>query len=396
MNILFLTSQLPNRNSGGNISTRNFFDYFCLSQENNITLISLIKKDDVVSLPQYIKGFTANVKQFEHFVIDKPRSPFNYLCSIVKNLPLSIYRNYDPMINRKIAEYISTTDYNLIICNNLIMSCYIPKDLYSKTVLIDHNAEFIIWERFAKISKNIFLKIAVRIETSRMRKYETGICNKFRLTMGASEDIKKLKLYAPTAQFFMIHHLGNDDLLNKPPVQNNHSHCILFVGTMTWEANRHGIQWFVKYVYPKIKVNIPSVSLTIAGKYDKPFLSGNIDTSIHIIGFASDLSAVYDSAQIFICPLWFGSGTKLKVLDAMYKGLPVVTTSIGVENIDLIDGEHCYIADDPDEFAGKTTALLDDSELWDKFSRESRGLASREYRREKEYLRLDAFIHNML
>jgi glycosyltransferase involved in cell wall biosynthesis len=369
--------------------------YFCSRSKYTVSLFSLANDTQQLELfYSYANKVNLPIKWFDYAVINKPRSIRNYLHSILMNLPLSIYRNYDTSVKDKINKLIGENTYDLIICNYLIMTLYIPYASYQKTVLIDHNAEFVIWKRFALIEKNILLKAAIKIEAFRMRRFETKICGKFMLAMATGEDIKQLKPYAPGAEFFEIHHLGNDDLLCEPPVKNNHGHNLLFIGTMTWEANRNAMQWFVKYVYPKIKEKLPDVSLTIAGKYDKPFLSRVIDSSIQILGFVPSLEDVYNNAQVFICPLRFGSGTKLKVLDAMYKGLPVVTTSIGAENINLIDGENSFIADDADYFSDKVVRLLGDSVLWEKFSRNSRDLASMQYRRENEYERLDSIINH--
>jgi glycosyltransferase involved in cell wall biosynthesis len=76
----------------------------------------------------------------------------------------------------------------------------------------------------------------------------------------------------------------------------------------------------------------------------------------------------------------------------MYRGLPIVTTSIGAESIDLIDGENCFIADTAEDFASKTMTLLQDTDLWTKFSKNSRELAFKQYRWESEYQRLEVLL----
>jgi glycosyltransferase involved in cell wall biosynthesis len=165
---------------------------------------------------------------------------------------------------------------------------------------------------------------------------------------------------------------------------------------MTWEPNKDGVKWFVETIYPKIKEKNPDVSFIVVGKHNGSFLSENEDISIKILGYVSDLDDIYENTDLFICPLRFGSGMKVKVLHAMYRGLPFVTTSVGAESIDLKSGEHCFIADTPDEFAEKTLTLLCDSNLWKKFSVNSRTLAEKLYTWETEYSRLDTSFKKLM
>jgi glycosyltransferase involved in cell wall biosynthesis len=391
MNVLFLTPQLPYPGvSGGTINSKKLLDFFCV--RHTVTLVSLVKESDGINIEGFNKEYQNKIKEIFLFDIDKKRSVVNFLLSLFAGLPLSMYRNYDKKIKSQIAQLIKKNNFDLVFCDFLIMTLYLSKNVCGKTIFNDHNAEYMIWKRFAQVEKNIIKRVVITFESFRLFLYETAQCKKISIVIASREDIIHLEPYAGNANFAVTNLLGNDILLQEPNLINKQTHHLLFVSTLTWEANRQGIRWFVENVYPAIKAGVPDVSLHIAGKYDKPFLADNHDGSIHIYGFVPDLKDLYSNADIFICPLKFGSGTKIKLLDAMYCGLPIVTTSVGVESIDLTDGENCFIADTEQEFAGKTIELLNNRAIWERFSKASRALAARQYTWEVEYKKLENLI----
>jgi glycosyltransferase involved in cell wall biosynthesis len=388
MNVLFLAPQLPYPGiSGGTLNSRKLLNFFCA--RHRVTLVSLIKENDRIYLKQFNNEYQNKIQESFFFYLDKKRNALNFLLSLFAGLPLSMYRNYDKEIKSQVDQLIAKNNFDLVFCDYLIMTMYLSKDVYGKTIFNDNNAEYMIWKRFARVEKNIIKRTIATFESFRLFCYEIAQCKKVSMVIAAHEDINHLKPHAKNAGFTVINHLGNDDLLREPNIINRQVHNLLFVSTLTWEANRQGIRWFVEKIYPIIKDRIPDVSLYIIGKYDKPFLSNNNDQSIHILGFVPDLRETYSSAEIFICPLQFGSGTKIKLLDAMYCGLPIVTTSVGAESIALVDGENCFIADTEQGFAEKTIKLLNNQVLWEKFSKGSRALAADRYKWEDEYIKLE-------
>ncbi|RLE15815.1 MAG: hypothetical protein DRJ14_09640 [Acidobacteria bacterium] len=139
---------------------------------------------------------------------------------------------------------------------------------------------------------------------------------------------------------------------------------ICHLGTGTWEPNIDGVHWFLEAVFPAIRRGFPSAVFFHAGKATdsrlKQFDNGN---DINIRGFLPDLTSFYRNAAVFVAPLRFGSGIKIKVLDAISRGIPVVLTSVANEGLSLKDGDGVFVADEPDEFAMKVLMLLRDPEL---------------------------------
>lgn len=135
----------------------------------------------------------------------------------------------------------------------------------------------------------------------------------------------------------------------------NSSKTILFVGSNT-EANREGLEWFLNYVWPKLKSEIPTIRLLVAGKVKAPQVALN-DSQIDLLGFLPSLESAYSTARIAIVPIRRGSGLKIKLVEAIEYGLPSVATSIAAEGI-VGSGNAIRVADAPDQFYHHVATLL--------------------------------------
>jgi glycosyltransferase involved in cell wall biosynthesis len=135
---------------------------------------------------------------------------------------------------------------------------------------------------------------------------------------------------------------------------------LIFCGSLDYFPNLEGLKWFYEEVFPVITTTLPAVTLTVIGsltkreKYD--FLKDN--AAVNLIGKVETVVPYYNKASVSIVPLKTGSGTRLKILEAMSMGNPVVSTTIGAEGIDFVKDKHILIADDASEFAMHVVSLL--------------------------------------
>ena len=127
---------------------------------------------------------------------------------------------------------------------------------------------------------------------------------------------------------------------------------LIFCGSLDYAPNKNGLLWFYETIWPKLKTTIKGITLTVIGRngHDNAYAPLKIDPQINFIGEVKDVAPYYQKNNIAIVPLLKGSGTRLKILEAMSFGLPVISTSIGAEGIDYIENEHIIIANDPIAF----------------------------------------------
>ena len=134
---------------------------------------------------------------------------------------------------------------------------------------------------------------------------------------------------------------------------------ILFCGTLDASPNREGILWFYNNVWSIVKANKPNIKLLVVGKGDKtPFRDLELDPQIDVIGEVDDVAPYYRESFLAIVPLLSGSGTRLKILEAMSFGNPIVTTSKGIEGIEYETGTHVLVANNIEDFSSNIIQIL--------------------------------------
>jgi len=159
------------------------------------------------------------------------------------------------------------------------------------------------------------------------------------------------------------------------------STTILFCGTLNYEPNRDGLLWLHANIWPLIRAQVPAARLMVVGRngdladYDTMKADGSVD----FIGEVESVLPYSQTAGIAIVPLRHGSGTRLKILEAMSLGNPVVSTRIGAEGIEAVDGREILLADSPEAIAAGVVRLLRQPELFESQRRAARQLVEEKY-----------------
>ena len=141
---------------------------------------------------------------------------------------------------------------------------------------------------------------------------------------------------------------------------------LLFCGALNYQPNRRGLEWFYRAIWPLIRVEDQEIRLSIVGYGAEPkdFSALRADSAVDFIGEVENVVPQYHQTSVSIVPLLEGSGTRVKILEAMALGSPVVSTSIGAEGISLDFGREILLADEPREFAKAVLHLLRDDNVY--------------------------------
>ena len=163
----------------------------------------------------------------------------------------------------------------------------------------------------------------------------------------------------------------------KPAPQDS----LVFAGTLDWYPNASAMNWCVDDIWPRIKARRPSARMAIVGKApgDKLLQAAARDDALTVPGFVDDVRPWIQGAQVYLCPITDGGGTKLKILDALSMGCAIVAHPIACEGIAVTDGENILLAEDAQSIAGLCLKLFDDAELRKRLSVAAVGLAESTY-----------------
>jgi GT2 family glycosyltransferase len=129
--------------------------------------------------------------------------------------------------------------------------------------------------------------------------------------------------------------------------------------------NAHGFRWFAREVVPRLRARVPWASVRVTGAHPPELVRRHASSTIEFVGHVDDIAEVYGSARVAISPILWGAGVKLKTVEALAHGVPVVATTIGAEGMPERWHRQVDIADDPERFANTVAALLEDRSVWE-------------------------------
>lgn len=378
--ILFLSTQLPYPpKSGGTIKSWNYVEH--LAKSNSLTVACLLKEND----EDFVEEFRQNVK-LENFIGKKlniGRNGVNLLKSYLFSASLNVFRNFSNEFAKKVQE--ASKNAEVIVVDHYEVFQYVPNNFKGKVILHTHNAEFMLWQRMSELEmSNPIKKLILKWEANRVKRYEKKIFDQSNLIYSTPSDIELYKNSGfDVSKHAITYHLGNDKLLELPKLEFEATDLALtFMGTLSWEPNIDGLLWFIRECWPKIIDKHPKSKLYVLGaKPDNRIVdAAQAYNGIEFTGFVKELEKYLSKTRVFLVPLRFGSGMKVKVLDGLYRGVPMVSTSVGAEGLEVRNTHEIMIADEADEFANHCIRLLEDQKLWCSLRDKSRIVGKDKYR----------------
>lgn len=378
MKILMISIELPYPpTSGGRMKSWNMLKYLADRHETSLACIIKYGRQDIAS---FEKNINLKYFLFEEST-NNVRSAGNLLRSYLAGVPINVYRNSQQQLADKIAALAG--EFDVILVDHFESAQFIPSTYRGKIAFHAHNATYLMWERFTRSDAALPYRIATAFETRRIKRYERELCNRADIVFASPNDIDDLvAIGADRQRCRETYHLGDDSQLALPDmVYEETLKQLLYVGTLNWEANIDGLQWFFSDVWPKIYAADPDITLKIVGKNPDPSLisaAKNLE-NIEFTGFVDDLEPLFKQSRLFLAPLRFGSGIKVKVLNAMCRGIPVITTDVGAEGLDVRSGEHLMITNTAAQMSDSIITLMDDRSLWQHLADHSRQIIRDKY-----------------
>lgn len=208
-----------------------------------------------------------------------------------------------------------------------------------------------------------------------LRSFERGLLKRSSESWMVSEaDIAAAHRLCPSAQLRYAPNVVNVAAI-APIVPAMNERRALFVANFAYEPNRNGLRFLLEKVFPRVWAKLPDAKLALVGAgLEQP---PSADPRVEALGFVEDLAAAYAHASCGVVPLLQGGGTPLKFIEALAYGLPVVATSRAAAGLEVLDGEHCLIANDGEDFASALVRVLRDG--MPEIARHGRELAEERY-----------------
>jgi glycosyltransferase involved in cell wall biosynthesis len=350
MKILQVSNRVPwPLNEGGNIGIYNYTKAYC-ELGHDVTLYCL----DGQKHNTPIKEATSELSKYASLYIHPIDTDINLddaIKHLIRNKSYNVSRFYNATFESELIKLLSNESFDVVQLEGTFVGPYIAsirKVFKGLVSLRMHNVEFEIWQRLAQNEKNPLKKLYLKILARQLEKYESKIIRQVDTIVPVTDqDLCKFrKLYSEGVYKSIPAGINLNTWKFSPSKSTNRWYHI---GSMEWHANADAVDWYIKEIHPLIIENNTNYTLNLAGKG----IDANLFRSMPQVTVAENVENAYDFVNlndVCIVPLKSGSGIRLKILEAMAAGKLVISTTIGAQGIDYIDGKHLLIADTPSEF----------------------------------------------
>lgn len=383
MKILIVSSFLPYPLfSGGHVRLFNLVKL--LGKRHEITLIcekrSYQTEQDIKTVEKICKKVVVVERKKQWQLSNILRAGFSFY-------PFLLVGHDNAILKKEIEILLSTNTFDVIHVETFYVMQNLPKNVSIPVVLVEHNIEYLVYERYVKQAP-FFIRPLLAIDIAKLQYWERLFWRRAAKLVAVSEQEKRL--------------MDRDDVeivpngvdVEKFKIQNtkfksiNREKRILFIGDFKWMQNCDSVEWILKEIWPsfvsrfaRTTAGKPKIKLWIVGrKIPQSIRKLTIDPDVIFDENApKDTEKIFDQADILLAPIRVGGGTSYKILEAMASGVPVVTTSLGIEGIDARNNDDVLIADSTEGLASKTIELLEDQEKYLRLVKNARILIEKKY-----------------
>jgi sugar transferase (PEP-CTERM/EpsH1 system associated) len=219
-------------------------------------------------------------------------------------------------------------------------------------VLDFHNIESHLAMSFAKSAKTPKARLA-RLESVLLRRLERRAAERADVVLVVSDEDRRRMPGRPRE--ILVYPNGWDPTEPLPPSDEPEA---AFVALLGWKPNVDAAVWLTTQVWPTVRAAVPQARLLLVGRDPAPEVRALAAADVEVTGTVPDVRPYLARARVAVAPLLSGGGTRLKVLEALDAGRPLVSTSVGIDGLTDLVGQGVYVADDPTDFAKHVIALL--------------------------------------
>lgn len=370
MKILWLSQNLPYPPKTG-VLQRNYHLIREASRFADIHLIAILKRDilpgyDPALAERRLRELCASVT-----VVELPaESSQLYLAwlllkSLFTEQPFTVNWAAADGLTRAVADAMERDRFDAAYFDTISLAPYRRQIASLPAILNHHNIESGLFDRRIAFERNPLKRFYLRQEARKLAAYEARIAHEFQVHATVSAlDAQRLVAGCPGARTTIVAN-GVDVEYFAPRSDAAERGHLVMVSGMNWFPNRDAAIFMARDIWPLIRQAKPHCRLSIVGTSPPPDVLelAAHDPQVAATGFAADVRPYIEKAQIYLCPMRDGGGTRLKILDALAMGRPIVATTMALEGIPLAPERDVLVADSPAEFVRQVSRIVDDPEL---------------------------------
>jgi glycosyltransferase involved in cell wall biosynthesis len=335
-----------------------------LAREHQVTVITTHGNgDDPEGLKQQLAGcervisvpYAVPKRGSAAFVGAVARSWFSHY-------PVDLWKWRVPEMRQAVHEALAGGNVDVCVADFLFAVANVPMSPRVPVLLFEHNVEYLIWQRLANLETSAWKRALFEMEWRKLRACEAEACRRAALTVTVSDDDRQRLEELDAGIRAVPIPTGVDTGYFTPRHGAEVPGRLVFSGSMDWHPNEDAVCYFADEILPRIRADVPGVSFTIVGRNPSARVRElAARPGIVVTGTLDDVRPSIAEGSVYVVPLRAGSGTRIKIFEALSMGKAVVSTSVGAEGLALESGRHFLAADTAHDFAHAVTRLLRDA-----------------------------------
>ena len=379
MHLLMVTPNLPHQ--GGGANTRNYHLLKVLTSLHTVSLLALVDRSELAntSAVTQLEQLTHTLKIVERppAVQSKRRQQF---LRVLRGQSYTLQVNMLEEMQEALDTLLGNSTYDAVVFESVLIAGYhLPANI---PVIIDqHNLEYEILERTYQLGKSKLRRWYNQRESQILKPIEIERCSKADIVLVTSEREQQiLQSLLPQQLIVTVPNGVDTEMFQQRGNREEVSGRIVFTGAMNYYPNVNAVLFFAQHCWPLIQARVPDATWQIVGREPPAEISALARLpGVQVTGSVPDVRPYLTEAAVAVAPLQIGSGTRLKILEALAMGKAMVSTSIGCEGIAVVLGKHLLIADQPETFASAVVELLNDPTKRHKLGTAGRKLVETQY-----------------
>ena len=362
MKILHLCNKIPYPPfDGGSIAMLRMARSFA-QNDHEVTMMAMVTGKHNIS-PSEIPGYLQEEIRFIYIDVDTRIRPVKLLLNLIfstqpYNALRFIHRNFIHALN----DLLSTEKFDIVQLEGLYLKPYIPLvRKYHQRILSyrAHNVESEIWQRIAETTRNKLKSWYLKLLAKRILRYETEMIKLCDILIPIStNDYNWFQTTGNTKPAFLTPTGVSDEDFN-PPRKLSQPVDLFYIGALDWIPNQEALSWFIEQVWKELKRSHSGQQLHIAGRNAPGWLVRKFNNAgIVFHGEVENAFHFIDSHSVMVIPLFAGSGLRIKIVEAMARSKAIITTSVGIQGIQVTSGKEIIIANTAGEFIQNIEQLL--------------------------------------
>lgn len=379
MRILFISTWFPYPPDQGS-RIRAFHLLRALAEQHQVQLVSFKDREIAPEWVEHLNSYCDEIHIVEEapfsqsklgevfgWFSTRPRAVVGSHSHTMQNLVAEICKGWQPQAT--IALTFAAAPYALLVNGG------------KRIVDVDNLLTLMLKEQIGWAS-NIFERARRFTAFLKFRRFERELYRQFDLCFVTSkDDVNRIREYIPLAdgQVIVVPN-GVDTQQLRPAESSNGTTSMIYPGALTYGPNLDAMSFFTKEILPAIHQKEPAATLRITGSTrDVNLAMLDLNMRVQLTGYVEDIHSLVSQSAVCVVPLRQGAGTRLKILEAMALGTPVVSTSKGAEGLEVEPDRHLLLADSPTEFADQVLSLFHNQGLHNDISKRARQLVEQKY-----------------